>query len=138
MRRDTNSNQSCQRGIFTRILNSVIFLAGIAVYGAEPTAKSVLQNGDLNAIQKMNPVRVKQLQKNNNAAVDDMMPLSWFFNGRNCKLEMCQNPDNPKDYYAKLLYSFNTPDFTLRPVQSDARLLGRKILSDKRTPTQLR
>jgi hypothetical protein len=45
---------------------------------------------------------------------------------------------NPKDYYAKLLYSFNTPDFTLRPVQSDARLLGRKILSDKRTPTQLR
>ena len=102
MRRDTNSNQSSLRGISTRILNSVIFLAGIAVYGAETTAKSVFQNGDLNAIQKMNPVRVKQLQKNNNVAVDDIMPLSWFFNGKNSKLEMCQNPDNPKDYYAKL------------------------------------
>jgi Tol biopolymer transport system component len=45
---------------------------------------------------------------------------------------------NPKDYYAKLLYSFNTPDFTSRPVQSDARLMSRHILSSQRTATQLR
>ena len=45
---------------------------------------------------------------------------------------------NPKDYYTKLLYSFNTPDFTSRPVQSDSRLMSRRILSNQRTATQLR
>lgn len=45
---------------------------------------------------------------------------------------------NPKDYYTKLLYSFNTPDFTSRPVQSDSRLMSRRILSNQRTATHLR
>ena len=42
------------------------------------------------------------MQKNSNAAVDDTMPLAWLFNGRNCKLEMCRNPDNAGDHYVKL------------------------------------
>ena len=45
---------------------------------------------------------------------------------------------NPKTYYRQSLYSFNTPDFTSRPVQSDSRLMSRRILSDQRTATHLR
>jgi hypothetical protein len=45
---------------------------------------------------------------------------------------------NPKDFYRRLLYSFNTPDFTSRPVETDARQMGRDIESDKRTPTTVR
>ena len=39
---------------------------------------------------------------------------------------------NPKQFYRMLLYSYNTPDFTLRPVKTDARLMGRNIESDHR------
>lgn len=45
---------------------------------------------------------------------------------------------NPKQFYRELLYSYNTPDFTSRPVNSNARLMGRNIESDERTPTTLR
>ena len=41
---------------------------------------------------------------------------------------------NPHRYYQQSLYSYNTPDFTLRPVEMDARELAGRILSDKREP----
>ena len=44
---------------------------------------------------------------------------------------------NPKQFYRGLLYSYNTPDFTSRPVNIDARLTGRDIMSDQRTPTTI-
>ena len=39
---------------------------------------------------------------------------------------------NPKEYYRGLLYSYNTPDFTSRPVKMDAREMGRRLESPKR------
>lgn len=45
---------------------------------------------------------------------------------------------NPKAYYRLSLYSFNTPDFTLRRVDSDARHMGQDIEHADRTPTTLR
>ena len=45
---------------------------------------------------------------------------------------------NPKQYYRLLLYSYNTPDFTSRPVETDARQMGRNIESDQRTATETR
>ena len=39
---------------------------------------------------------------------------------------------NPKEYYRQLLYSFNTPDFSSRPIKPHACELGRQIESDKR------
>lgn len=45
---------------------------------------------------------------------------------------------NPKEYYRLSLYSFNTPDFTSRPVNSDAHRMGQDIESDDRTSTTLR
>ena len=44
---------------------------------------------------------------------------------------------NPKQFYRRLLYSYNTPDFTSRPVDSNARRTRRNIESDQRTPTTL-
>lgn len=34
---------------------------------------------------------------------------------------------NPKVYYQRLMYSYNTPDFTSAPVKTNAREMGRKI-----------
>ncbi len=45
---------------------------------------------------------------------------------------------NPKKYYDELLDSYNTPDFTSKPVELDARAAGNEILSDKRIPTKVR
>lgn len=45
---------------------------------------------------------------------------------------------NPKEFYRQLLYSYNTPDFTSRPVETDVRLMSRNILSDQRTSTTVR
>lgn len=45
---------------------------------------------------------------------------------------------NPKDYYCKLLYSYNTPDFTARRIETNARLTGRRIESDQRVATKLK
>ena len=43
---------------------------------------------------------------------------------------------NPRQYYRRLLYSFNTPDFTSRPVDTGARELARRINGDERIPTK--
>ena len=45
---------------------------------------------------------------------------------------------NPKKYYTYSLYSFNTPDFTSRPVSVDGRRLGVLIESDKRVSTKVK
>ena len=41
---------------------------------------------------------------------------------------------NPKEYYRQLMYSYNTPDFTVRPVEVNAREMGRKLESPDRIP----
>ena len=46
--------------------------------------------------------------------------------------------ENPLDYYDKLLDSYNTPDFTTKPVKLDEREMGRLIGSDNRTATKVR
>ena len=43
---------------------------------------------------------------------------------------------DPKRYYRELLDSYNTPDFTSRPVDTDARLMGREIESNRRIITK--
>ncbi|MBQ8656206.1 MAG: PD40 domain-containing protein [Prevotella sp.] len=43
---------------------------------------------------------------------------------------------HPRDYYDRTLYSFNTPDFTARRVEFDARTAGQEILSDERVKTK--
>ena len=45
---------------------------------------------------------------------------------------------NPKEYYDRLLDSYNTPDFTSRPVDFDARSAGIEIMSDKRKETRVK
>ena len=45
---------------------------------------------------------------------------------------------NPKKFYDELLDSYNTPDFTSKPVELDARAAGNEIMSDKRIPTKVR
>ena len=44
---------------------------------------------------------------------------------------------NPKAYYRRLMYSFNTPDFTSRRVEIDARKTGKRIESDHRVATKV-
>ena len=56
--------------------------------------------------------------------------------GRATKPFMLPQRD-PKQFYRRLLYSYNTPDFTSRPVDSNARQIGRNIESDQRKPTTL-
>jgi hypothetical protein len=43
---------------------------------------------------------------------------------------------NPRQYYRRLLYSYNTPDFTLRPVEINPREMGRRIENQERTATK--
>ncbi|MCR4583103.1 MAG: hypothetical protein K5764_06050 [Prevotella sp.] len=45
---------------------------------------------------------------------------------------------NPAEYYSESIYSFNTPDFSKRPVDFDAYQAGREILSDERLETRVR
>ncbi len=45
---------------------------------------------------------------------------------------------NPSEYYNELLDSYNTPDFTSKPVEFDARSAGYEIKSDKRIPTKVK
>ena len=42
---------------------------------------------------------------------------------------------NPRRYYGESLYSFNTPDFTLRPVSFDDYAAAREIAAEQRTET---
>ena len=43
---------------------------------------------------------------------------------------------DPRQYYRRLLYSYNTPDFTSRPVEINSRKTGRRIEDDERTATK--
>ena len=45
---------------------------------------------------------------------------------------------NPQKYYERSIYSFNTPDFTSKRVEFDARQAGIEVLSDKRVETKVR
>ena len=45
---------------------------------------------------------------------------------------------NPKAYYLNSVYSYNTPDFTSRPVELDSRKAARAIESEERVPVQVR
>ena len=45
---------------------------------------------------------------------------------------------NPKEYYEGSLYSFNTPDFTSRPVELDSRTVSSAIESDRRVNTSIK
>ena len=45
---------------------------------------------------------------------------------------------NPKVYYDALMMSYNTPDFTCKPVDFSARDAGNDIISERRTPTTVR
>lgn len=44
---------------------------------------------------------------------------------------------HPKTYYRRLMYSYNTPDFTIRRLDTEAREMGRRIESKERVPTRL-
>ena len=46
--------------------------------------------------------------------------------------------EHPWEYYESLLYSYNVPDFTSRPILQDARKAERKIVSDKRVQVKVR
>ena len=43
---------------------------------------------------------------------------------------------NPKEYYNKLMFSYNTPDFTTRKIEPHPVEIGNRIESGKRTETQ--
>ena len=45
---------------------------------------------------------------------------------------------NPKRYYGELMYSYNTTDFTSKPVDIHARTMGYLIESPNRTPTEMK
>ena len=45
---------------------------------------------------------------------------------------------NPKEYHRMSFYSFNTPDFSSRPIDPHTRELGLQIESDKRVETMVR
>jgi len=45
---------------------------------------------------------------------------------------------NPLEYYDRLVYSYNTPDFTGRPVDLNIRKVHENILSDERTSVYVR
>lgn len=45
---------------------------------------------------------------------------------------------NPKVYYQNSVYSYNTPDFTSRPVELDSRKTARAIESVERVPVRVR
>ena len=45
---------------------------------------------------------------------------------------------NPRQYYRRLLYSFNTPDFTTRPVELDSRDIADNIIDEARTATKMK
>ena len=40
---------------------------------------------------------------------------------------------NPRQYYRRMMYSFNTPDFASRPIERNTRRLADKILKDERS-----
>ena len=45
---------------------------------------------------------------------------------------------NPWEYYDRLVYSYNVPDFTSEPVKLERRKVERGIVSRKRVPVKVR
>lgn len=45
---------------------------------------------------------------------------------------------NPWEYYDRLAYSYNVPDFTCEPVKLERRKVEREIVSAKRVPVRVR
>ena len=106
-----------------------------------------LQTGETRPIDEVNSPRAESLHNWNvnsrwflfTSRRDDGLYTRIYFsciddNGRATKPFMLPQRD-PKTYYRELLYSYNTPDFTSRPVNYDARQLSNKILSPERTKT---
>jgi sugar lactone lactonase YvrE len=60
--------------------------------------------------------------------------LASFENGKATKPFLLPQ-HNPKEYYRLSLYSFNTPDFSSRHIDCNAREMGQRIESDQRTET---
>ena len=46
--------------------------------------------------------------------------------------------ENPWEYYDRLVYSYNVPDFTNEPVKLERRKVERGIASKKRVPVKVR
>jgi len=46
--------------------------------------------------------------------------------------------ENPWEYYDRLVYSYNVPDFTSEPVKLERRKVERGIVSRKRVPVKVR
>ncbi len=46
--------------------------------------------------------------------------------------------ENPLEYYDRLVYSYNVPEFTSEPVKLESRKVEREIVSDKRVPVRIR
>ena len=63
--------------------------------------------------------------------------LSAFDNGKATKPFLLPQRD-PKTYYRRSVYSFNTPDFSSRSIQLDARKTGRQVEGEERTATLLK
>ena len=60
-----------------------------------------------------------------------------FENGKATKPFLLPQRD-PKEYYRLSMYSFNTPDFSSRRIQTDAREMGIRIESDQRITTTVK
>lgn len=104
-----------------------------------------LQTGETRPMDEVNSPRAESLHNWNvnsrwflfTSRRDDGLYTRIYFsciddNGRATKPFMLPQRD-PKTYYRELLYSYNTPDFTSRSVNYDARQLSNKILSPERT-----
>jgi len=44
---------------------------------------------------------------------------------------------NPKQFYRRLMYSYNTPDFTSKPVDADAQRMVKQLMEKHRTSTNV-
>ena len=64
--------------------------------------------------------------------------LAWIDDKGNVSKPFLLPQRNPKKYYDELLDSYNTPDFTSKPVELDARAAGNEIMNDKRIATKVK
>lgn len=109
-----------------------------------------LQTGETRPLDEVNSPQAESLHNWNvnshwflfTSRRDDGLYTRIYFsclddNGRATKPFMLPQR-NPKEYYRQLLYSYNTPDFTSRRVDIDARALGRALESDERTATTVK
>ena len=109
-----------------------------------------LQTGETRPMDEVNSSRAESFHNWNvnsrwflfTSRRDDGLYTRVYFsciddNGRATKPFMLPQR-NPKEFYRELMYSYNTTDFTSRPVNIDARSLGRAIESDERTSTTVK